>query len=999
MIHKSEMFRDIFKCSNCTRSFESTKSLLQHNRLDHELKGKITKHLTCTFCGLKFVTINSLQNHMMRCRSFKEQTYVCKDCGHFCKGRSVIVRHIVKENKQIGFGLINRYIKLDKNSHFKKTKSAFKNIMQMFELYPKDTFVEVSKLINFYKNDILKLLKSIIKILKSVKIQISIQCSFARHVGPIVTYTVAYFCTLQNMLNSNIDLNKYLNGVISYLDNAVENFENNGSGWKLIDIDRLDLSIILYIPFKAGNCSEELRKYFPDIIKKKAIISIENSKNDRCFLNCILCYIALKIHLQSDKKSTKIHLGRLSVLNKYLKYLNVKRLSFPVGLREIKFFEKDNSHLKIKINLYSYEFIDSFNQTFIPLYISKIKACHTINILTYKNHYFFIKNFNRLFGSKFGSFRKFCPNCITGFRNNDSLQIHLEICNKFKARKILMPKEKYYEFSDYRKLYRHEYLIFTDFESILVRENDKISKNTTVIEKHIECTYSLVAVNDKSEVIFKRVYTGQDCMDHFFKTLRLLCFNLISFLNDYIEMETLTEEQKYLIRQTNICILCEKSFENESDKRIDHDHLTGKFRSVLHNNCNLKYRIPNKIPIIFHNLTNYDEHFIIQSLKNNVINNISIIPQSFEKYKAFLIDNMKFLDSCQFLGQSLEQLTKNLVGSNYEFPIVNNVFKRSIKNDRQKELLLRKSVYMYEYMDSFDKFSETSLPPKNAFYTSLRQKHISDEEYDFAKDVWKEFGFKNLKEYTEFYCLLDTSLLADIFCKFRNTIHDTYKLDVCHYFSIPGLSWDAAMRSTKMRIELIQDPTIYQFLQLGIRGGVCGVNQRHAIANNINIDTFDSNKPNSFIINLDVNNLYGKCLNMYLPFKNFKFLNEDEYINIDWEHIKTNSEKGYILECDLYYPENLHDDHSDFPLCPLAGKVSNEELSAYQLNSIEKLKNIGYKRFPTPKLLLTLKNKKNYILHFKNLKLYMKLGLKITKVHKVLSFDQTTFKTIHYYEH
>ena len=284
-------------------------------------------------------------------------------------------------------------------------------------------------------------------------------------------------------------------------------------------------------------------------------------------------------------------------------------------------------------------------------------------------------------------------------------------------------------------MYRHEYLIFADFEALLIKENIKLSKNTTEIEKHIECTYSLVAVNDKSDIIYKKVYTGEDCLDNFFKTLRLLCFNLTSFLNDKNEMKPLTLEQQIHIKQIKTCELCEKSFEKESDKRIDHDHLTGEFRSVLHNECNLKFRVPNKIPIIFHNLTGYDEHFIIRGLKDNVMKNVSIIPQSFEKYKAFLIDNMKFLDSCQFLSESLEQLTKNLANSDYDFPIVNKAFEKLVRKTEHKKLLLRKSVYMYEYIDSFERLNETSLHKKEQFYSSLRQNHISDEDYNFENNV------------------------------------------------------------------------------------------------------------------------------------------------------------------------------------------------------------------------------------------------------------------------
>ena len=126
-----------------------------------------------------------------------------------------------------------------------------------------------------------------------------------------------------------------------------------------------------------------------------------------------------------------------------------------------------------------------------------------------------------------------------------------------------------------------------------------------------------------------------------------------------------------------------------------------------------------------------------------------------------------------------------------------------------------------------------------------------------------------------------------------------------------------------------------------------------------------------------------------LPLKEFKWLNEDKYKNIDWLNIPDESETGYILEIDFEYPQSLHYLHSDYPLAPVKRKIDKEELSDYQKSLLNQMNSNGLKYIPTKKLILDLYDKKNYVLHYKNLKTYLELGINLTKVHKVLEFKQS----------
>ena len=126
-----------------------------------------------------------------------------------------------------------------------------------------------------------------------------------------------------------------------------------------------------------------------------------------------------------------------------------------------------------------------------------------------------------------------------------------------------------------------------------------------------------------------------------------------------------------------------------------------------------------------------------------------------------------------------------------------------------------------------------------------------------------------------------------------------------------------------------------------------------------------------------------------LPLRDFQWLSADEFEKIIWEKIPNDSSHGYILEVDLEYPECLHESHSDFPLAPIKLKVLNNELSLYQKSLLDRMNSNGIKYNPTKKLILDLNDKNNYVLHYQNLKLYLELGLKLIKVHKVLKFQQS----------
>ena len=658
----------------------------------------------------------------------------------------------------------------------------------------------------------------------------------------------------------------------------------------------------------------------------------------------------------------------------------------------------NNKHLNIRINVYSWESIGLFQSSIVPIYISKLKAKNTIKLLLHDNHYWLIKNFNRLGGSFGSTYHHYCENCLCGFHTKQKLKNHRNYCQHFKPTATIMPSKtgsvgisSYLYFKEIVYMYKFPFIIYSDFESLLIKKPLQLSTKTKQLQEHKACGFSIIVIENQENIFYHTVYRGEDCLFEFMKELRLIMYRIQGILTNVVDM-IITEAQQKDYENTDICYLCEKLIDPKQGgiKVRDHDHLTGLYRGPTHQDCNYRYRLPKKIPLFIHNLKNYDSHFILANLTSKCFTKCTIIPQSIEKFISFSLDFIQVLDSFNFLNESLEKLVNNLRNSGGDFPITKYIFRDYI-NDNQENLnfLLRKSFYPYEYMNSFDRFEETSLPPIESFYSSLTLQSISQDDYNFARNVWHKLKFKNLGDYHNFYCLLDSALLADIFQVFRKTVIKTYSLDPGHFYSIPGLAWSAALKYTKIKLHLFDDIDMYMFVEKAIRGGICGVMKRYVKANNELCINYDVSEKDTYLCHLDVNNLYGKALSERLPITNFSWVAENVLNEIDWKNIDTETDVGYIIECDLEYPESLHDEHSDYPLAPVKRKILNSELSAYQTQTLEFLKNYGFKRTAIEKLMLTLDDKVKYTLHFKNLKLYLELILK--KVHRGIKFNQLDF--------
>ena len=305
---------------------------------------------------------------------------------------------------------------------------------------------------------------------------------------------------------------------------------------------------------------------------------------------------------------------------------------------------------------------------------------------------------------------------------------------------------------------------------------------------------------------------------------------------------------------------------------------------------------------------------------------------------------IRFIDFFKFMASSLDKLTTNL--DETSFQCVKKFFQGEKFN-----LVKRKGVYPYDYIDSITKLSEVKLPPQEEFYSELNHSHISDEDYEHARKVWNLFQMKTIRDYHDLYLKTDALLQADVFENFRNVRVENYKFDPAWNYTSPGLAWDACLKKTEVRLDLFNDVDMLLMIEKGIRCGVSTITKRYGKANNPYMgEDFDKNSPTKYISYLDANNLYGWAMSQPLPTHGFEWMNEEEQKN--WRN------HSCILEVDLEYPKELHDLHNDYPLAPERLKIEGVE-----------------------KLIPNLCDKKNYVVHHKTLKQYESLGLKITNIH------------------
>ena len=858
-----------------------------------------------------------------------------------------------------------------------KEKSAFKGFAVQYVIkgdptYGPTVFFQVAEpyIINIMSKN------------RNTKVRLYLNCIMKRldPGGFTLIKNFAFHSIGRKIVTEATDPNEIYQEMINEIEEEIQKVAV-GSGWVFVEVENLTLHMDKWDPVKASSYID-----LPKELKnKKALINMENEDN-KCFLWCVL----RALNPSNDKHPSRIDKDLKSKEHT----LNMEGIAYPVDFKDVKRFEKQNPDISISILGYSKD------ERIYPLRISEYTKSkdgrkYDIVLLLIKNgensHYCLVKNLSALLTSQINS-RKgklyFCLNCLNGFDETEKLEHHKEYCGEEESVKINMPSPNtYLKFNNFLHSERAPFAVYADFESIVKPidscDPDPNKSYTKKYQKHepVSFVYYIKSFDESVYPSTKRTYIKEnpedpDVVDVFINWLEE-DVKIISELGNKKMIITIEEEEQF--KQASNCWICQKKL-NLEDRVRDHCHFTGRYRGAAHNICNLKYSKPNNISVFFHNLTGYDSHLFIKKL-GVTEGNIDCIPNNEEKYISFSktiitgeYTNKKgetrnkyfkiiFKDSLKFLLSGLEALVNNLPED--AFKNLNKYF-----TPKQAKLLKQKGFFPYDYMDDIEKLKHPKPPPQKAFYSKLTGKGINNNNYEHVLRVWKTWNMKTLKDYLELYNETDVLLLADVFENFRDLCLKNYGLDPVHYYTTPGLAWDACLKMTNINLELLSDVDMLLMFEKGIRGGISIISNRYGKANNKYMKDFNKSEPSKYLIYVDANNLYGCAMSEKLPIHSFKWMTDKEIENLYNNRIVQVWEKTpCILEVDLEYPEELHDAHNDYPLCP--ERVECDK---------------GVK-----KLIPNLRHKNNYVIHYKNLIQCLRLGMKLKKIHRGIKFIESAF--------
>ena len=513
-----------------------------------------------------------------------------------------------------------------------------------------------------------------------------------------------------------VELTKKMN---EWMLENMRNFQKGRSNWQFLRVERVEIhldemTVGKFIPL-------------PDWLDaKKALTNMKNENDDECFKYC----------LGRWKNPVEKNPQRItSLLKKQCEELIWEGISFPISWRGIDRFERQND---ISVNVLGLD-----GKEIVTLRKTKEKKENHVILFKLKQgeneHFALVNNVNRLwFGqdSKNKNQRQVCDGCLNSFNSKETLEVHQEFCVDDGVKAVLPPRKSTVKFKKVQCGTIVPFTIYADFECILEKTEKRIGEKTTQIQHHIPCSFCFLPVS-RVGVEFSPVFFRGEREDDIGKIFLEKLVEQVKWILNEIREPMLRKNTKRILwekgekeafAKTNICWFCRKKIEYK--KVADHCHLTGRFRGAAHEVCNLKAKVPEFTPVFMHNLDGYDSHLFIKNMGNE-FGEITAIPNNEEKYVSFslkiiwgefednegkkhnLYHEIRFLDSLKFMNYPLADLVKNLGKNDL------HCLRRFFPEDA--DLLSRKGVFPYEFMDSFEKFNFT-FPEKDAFFSQLSGK-------------------------------------------------------------------------------------------------------------------------------------------------------------------------------------------------------------------------------------------------------------------------------------
>ena len=407
--------------------------------------------------------------------------------------------------------------------------------------------------------------------------------------------------------------------------------------------------------------------------------------------------------------------------------------------------------------------------------------------------------------------------------------------------------------------------------------------------------------------------------------------------------------------------------------------------------------------------------------KRNDKVNFEIIPKTNDEYISVTYGCIRFKDSYRFLSSGLDSLVKTLVDNSHKtlkklkeeiedideiLGIVNKIAEedktiKDLKKDYPDEIknleesllnymgendhknlktgfpdkwkfFTKKLAYPYEDFNSIDDYKKpVNILEKKDFFSKLKNKCPDDKEIERTMDIIKRFNIKNGEELTEINLQSDVLLLACVFEKFIKASVNEFDINPLYCVSLPGYTWQCGLKYTGINLQTLQDKDMIMLLENNIRGGISSVMGSRYVKS-------DESKK---VLYIDANNIYGHSMGEPLPYDKIKF---DKNVELeDVLNTPDDSDIGYFVEADLIYPDNIKEKTENLPFAPVSKKINPDNFSDY----MKEIRPDTYVQ--SSKLICDWSDKKNYLVHYRMLKFYVRHGMIVDKIHDIISFRQS----------
>lgn len=957
-----------------------------------------------SFTTFSVLKPEGLYNYLSFFRCICGRTFVNLETNH-CKYR------------QSGEGrknLVEASLNVD-SGKFKLIRAVHSGTVLVYQADLKNVTLEsFSATYEYMYKSIETLVQKLLEQLKGIKISIRIYADLKDLNSDRFINDRQFFTPFLSIMHPNYIRESVLLSA-SYAIKSLNLYQENGSGWALASINKMEAIICQYISVKP-------RGYLPTTksLCRGTIYNIKN-KNESCFLLSELCslyrseiklpgaHCDFELLTQLQKKRLKRLLENPKSYDEIIKRLLVTKeiniepfLNKVVSLDEIEKFEQLNG---ISVSVFAHE-----GKNLIPIRFTSMQGARSnrhVNLLLLnckddpKNyHYACIPNIGRFLGKANNPKRNYCNHCMQpmGLHNKK----HEAQCSAIE-RRLICHEDTFVSFKHFKALQDHAFKVIYKIEcyTIPIQEIPTASFDKLRYCKQVSdlrcASYYLLMVGPTNQKVCESYYEGDDAMEHFFAEIFKLQQYAFAYVKNMIPLHT-AEADELRREMATHCPVCKLPFDAKRIKTRHHNHVIPNHEVKIYcSECNLKAQ---QRPIVFIGHSSFDSQIILKSLKREIVKASNILVNGGNEIISFTLrmpgekSRCTFRNFNRFVQEDLQTLVKQLKNQVTptkwvkKFPITLG----GLDGYGNKESLLQELPFPNKCFYGPEVLKHTTFPSIQEYRNRLTDQPLPAEHYENAKQIYYAHC-ETLGDYLRLYLKVSCHLLADVIVNFSSTCFKNFGLFPLHFNGLAGYAFSCTMLHSTEMFQKIPSEEIFYYVKPEIKGGASISATKFAQSNTERIGTFNPSLPRTELLFLDCNSMYPTQLLNYLAFSNYELIPDNELCKLNIAELPDDTGIGWILEVDASYPEDIElmDRDHYFPLGISHRSLDRQDLSAEQQIDFDRLSSSKDNPFKKSRLSMDFHPKKGLKVYYKLLKYYISRGLRIDRVVSGLRFKEKPF--------